>query len=85
MANYKMKALKIVPKSRQENPVSVRNPRCPDCTDILCCENVATPDAKTKEPAQPSRGQMTNTPKPGPDIIPTHPVPPTYTPVPTSL
>lgn len=36
------------------------------------------PDAQTKEPAKASRGQMTNTPKPWPDIIPLH-LPPNLT------
>lgn len=37
---------------------------------IVWFDIVPTPDAQTKEPVQASRGQMTNTPKPWPDIIP---------------
>lgn len=48
--------LEIVTKSRQENLVSVRNPSCPYCIDILCGENVATPNTKTKEPMEPLEG-----------------------------
>lgn len=32
-------------------------------------------DTETKELVQASRGQMTHTPKPWPDLIPTHPPP----------
>lgn len=68
-----MMGLEINTKYRQENLVSVHNPNCPDCIDILRSKSVVTPDAKTKEAMQPSRGQMTNTSKPGPDIIPQAP------------
>lgn len=44
---------------------------------IVWLDIVPTPDAQTKEPVQASRGQMTNTPKPWPDIIPTDPPSPT--------